>query len=305
MITKETFDKFTVYKESDLHQFCFVSIDSSTFYEDFSSYILDFQMIKKHATINLDVDEELSLEDYNEIYNRLINFVDFEKIINVAELEQPIIDILDDELEKDSQDIRKDKWGRIGEYVFNIILDTYFNLDCIIRKFAHSTSRNMPVYGIDTLHCSLKDKIIFFGESKMVKDISNGIKLIQKSLLEYEAQILEEYYTIKNNNFTRSEDFLEIFKDSLLRCLSFNDLIKHTGITTIGIPIFISHAGDYTTQDIFEKLKKIPTKSFFGLTTQYYIISLPVIDKNKFREAFIGTIQKKIKECRECIENAI
>lgn len=123
-------------------------------------------MIKKHATINLDVDEELSLEDYNEIYNRLINFVDFEKIINVAELEQPIIDILDDELEKDSQDIRKDKWGRIGEYVFNIILDTYFNLDCIIRKFALSTSRNMPVYGIDTLHCSLKDKIIFFGRIK-------------------------------------------------------------------------------------------------------------------------------------------
>ena len=131
MITKETFDKFTVYKESDLHQFCFVSIESSTFYEDFSSYILDFQMIKKHATINLDVDEELSLEDYNEIYNRLIHFVDFEKIINVAELEQPIIDILDDELEKGSQDIRKDKWGRIGEYVFNIILDTYFNLDCM------------------------------------------------------------------------------------------------------------------------------------------------------------------------------
>ena len=42
MVTKETFDKFTVYKESDLYQFCFISIDNSTFYDDFSSYILDF-----------------------------------------------------------------------------------------------------------------------------------------------------------------------------------------------------------------------------------------------------------------------
>lgn len=47
MITKETFDKFTVYKESDLHQFCFVSIDSSTFYEDFSSYHFGFSNDKK------------------------------------------------------------------------------------------------------------------------------------------------------------------------------------------------------------------------------------------------------------------
>ena len=83
-------------------------------------------MIKKHATINLGIDDELSIEDYNEIYGRLISFVDFEKIYNVAGLDQSIIDVLDSELIKESSDLRKDKWGRIGEYIFNVILDSYF-----------------------------------------------------------------------------------------------------------------------------------------------------------------------------------
>ena len=78
-------------------------------------------MIKKHATINLGIDDELSIDDYNEIYGRLISFVDFEKIYSVAGLDQSIISVLDDELIKDSADFRKDKWGRIGEYIFNVI----------------------------------------------------------------------------------------------------------------------------------------------------------------------------------------
>ena len=69
----------------------------------------------------------------------------------------------------------------------------------------------MPVYGIDTVHCSLEDKTFYFGESKMVDFIDNGINLIIKSLESYEAQISAEYYTIKNNNFTRSDKFMIIF----------------------------------------------------------------------------------------------
>ena len=302
MIVEEKFDKFTVYKDTEKHQFCYVAIREDSFYDDFASYLLDFSMIKKHATINLGIDDELSIDDYNEIYGRLISFVDFEKIYSVAGLDQSIISVLDDELIKDSADFRKDKWGRIGEYIFNVILDSYFKLDCIIRKFALNTSPNMSVYGIDTLHCSLREHIFYFGESKMVGSLDNGITLICKSLEEYEAQISKEYYTIKNNNINKNEEFIEVFNSSLKRCLSFTDLIRVASLTTIGVPIFIAHGGKFDTKYVFEKMSTIPQKNLFGLETKYFLISVPIINKSKFREAFIKVIRDKIEECRECLE---
>lgn len=302
MIVEEKFDKFTVYKDTEKHQFCYVTIREDSFYDDFASYLLDFSMIKKHATINLGIDDELSIDDYNEIYGRLISFVDFEKIYSVAGLDQSIISVLDDELIKDSADFRKDKWGRIGEYIFNVILDSYFKLDCIIRKFALNTSPNMSVYGIDTLHCSLREHIFYFGESKMVGSLDNGITLICKSLEEYEAQISKEYYTIKNNNINKNEEFVEVFNSSLKRCLSFTDLIRVASLTTIGVPIFIAHGGKFDTKYVFEKMSTIPQKNLFGLETKYFLISVPIINKSKFREAFIKVIRDKIEECRECLE---
>lgn len=301
MITEEKFDKFVVYKEASNHQFCYITINEESFYEDFANYLLDFQMIKKHAAINLGIEEDLSLDDYNEIYLRLISFMDYEKIYDITSFDEAIIDILDSELIKENSDIRKDKWGKIGEYIFNIILDSYFNLDCIVRKFALNTSPNMSVFGIDTVHCSLSEKIFYFGESKTVDSLENGINLICRSLENYEAQISKEYYTIKNNNFTRSDSFIELFNDSLKRCLNFSDLIKATSITTIGIPVFIAHGGHYTVENVFKKLKTIPQKKLFDLDTKYFFISLPVINKSKFRESFISVIRDKIKECEECI----
>lgn len=300
MIVSDAFDKFTVYHDTDAYQFQYITIEEKSFYEDFSKYILDFSMIKKHANINLGIGEELSLQDYNNIYDRLLSFVDFERIYDITSLDDSIIVILDDELIKGTK-FRKDKWGKIGEYIFNIILDSYFNLDCIIRKFTLNTSRNVSVYGIDTVHCSLKDKTLYFGESKMVDNIDNGVSLIKKSLNSYEAQISEEYYTIKNNSFVRSDAFLNIFGDDLNHCLNFSALIERTGINRIGIPIFISHGGKYETEEIFSKMKTIKQVEMFGLDTTYYLISVPVISKEKFREAFVSIIREKIEECEQCI----
>ena len=300
MICSEAFDKFTVYKETEAHQFRYITIGETSFYEDFASYLLDFEMIKRHATVNLGIDEELTIDDYNEIYNRLIAFADFEKIYSAANIDQAIADVLDEELIKEKADLRKDKWGRIGEYIFNIILDSYFNLDCIVRKFALHTSPNMSVYGIDTVHCSLKDRTLFFGESKMVESLDNGVKLIIESLKSYEAQIAKEYYTIRNNNFRRNNEFLELFEYSMKRCLDFSSFIKATGIVKLCVPVFVSHGGTYSPEEVFKKLRKIPMKQLFNLETQYYFISVPIIDKNKFREAFINVIRLKIEECKGC-----
>ena len=165
MITSQDFEKFTVYSEDDAYQFCYITIKEESFYEDFAHYILDFNMIKKHATINLGITEELSLRDYNEILNRLTAFVDFEKIYDVAQLDDSIIQILDKEYMSDGADLRKDKWGRIGEYIFNILLDSYFNLDCIVRKCALNTSlfcyesRPPASFVVSSFYVSLKGQL--------------------------------------------------------------------------------------------------------------------------------------------------
>lgn len=302
MITTQDFEKFIVYSEDEAYQFCYITIKEQSFYEDFASYILDFNMIKKHAAINLDITTELTLRDYNEILNRLISFVDYEKIYDIAQFDDSIIQILDEEYLKDGADLRKDKWGRIGEYIFNIILDSFFNLDCVVRKFALNTSRNMPVYGIDTVHCSLENRIFYFGESKMVDSIDNGINLIKKSLENYEAQISNEYYTIKNNNFTRSTEFLKLFDECLLRCLKFTELIEYIGLSSIGIPVFVSHGGTYDVETVFKKMRNIPNKPLFNLETKYFLISVPILDKNRFRDSFINVVKEKIKECEKCIK---
>ena len=95
---------------------------------------------------------------------------------------------------------------------------------------------------------------------------------------------------------------MEVFDSSLKRCLSFTDLIRIASLTTIGVPIFIAHGGKYDTKDVFEKLNTIPQKNLFGLETKYFLISLPIISKAKFRETFIKVIRDKIEECRRCLE---
>ena len=301
MITCSRFQDFDVYSEYTEKQFRYIHITQPDFYGKLCEYLLSPEIINAHTTFNIDVETELSIENYREIYDRLIQFIDFEKVINVNDLLDPSLKaILDAELINFSTDLRKDKWGRVGEYIFNIILDTYFNLDCVIRKFALNTSPNMPVYGIDTVHCSLENKCLFFGESKFVSNLSNGVELINKSLEKYEAQISKEYFNITNTNFRRNPKFLDEFQKYLNLCYTFSEFIDELKIETIGIPIFIAHAGNYNTTDIFNELRKIKKKTLFGLKTEYIVISFPVINKENFRKAFVTEANHQIEEIKKC-----
>lgn len=303
MINCDKFQDFDVYSEYTEKQFRYIHITQPDFYGKLSEYLLSPEIINAHITFNIDVETELSIENYREIYDRLIQFIDFEKIINVNDLLDPSLKaILDAELINFSTDLRKDKWGRVGEYIFNIILDTYFNLDCVIRKFALNTSPNMPVYGIDTVHCSLEKKCLFFGESKFVSNLSNGVELINKSLEKYEAQISKEYFNITNTNFRRNPKFLDKFQKYLNLCCTFSEFIDELKIETIGIPIFIAHAGNYNTTDIFNELRKIKKKDLFGLKTEYIVISFPVINKENFRKAFVIEANHQLEEIKKCLK---
>lgn len=301
MIVCTKYQDFDVYSESTEKQFRYIHIKQPFFYEKLCRWLLSPETINAHATLNIDVEAELSSENYREIYDRLIQFIDFEKVITINDILDPSIkSILDSELINFSTDLRKDKWGRIGEYIFNIILDTYFNLDCVIRKFALNTSPNMPVYGIDTVHCSIENKCLYFGESKFVSDITKGVALINKSLEQYEAQIGKEYFNISNPNFRRNPKFLHKFQKYINTCFTFSEFINELEIETIGIPIFIAHAGDFDETGVFSELRKIKKYALFELNTEYIVISFPILDKEQFRKAFVAEANYQLEEIKKC-----
>ena len=301
MIEYEKFEDFDVYSEKSERQFRYIYINQQNFYEKLCQFLLTPETLHLHATLNIDANIELTKENYREIYNRLIQFIDFEKVINIDETLDPAIKaILDAELFSPTADLRRDKWGRIGEYIFNIILDSYFKLDCVIRKFALNTSPNMPIYGIDTVHCSIENKKMYFGESKCVTNISNGVKLINESLANYEAQIAKEYFTLSNTNFKQNPKFSSTYGTYMDTCLTFYEFLSELDMKFIGVPIFIAHAGKFDVESVFEQLRNINRKNLFGLETEYIAISFPLVDKDKFREKFIEEANNQLEIIAAC-----
>lgn len=91
-----------------------------------------------------------------QLYKLLDLFLDDEttEILNKGDYEN--INVIIDECKLisdngDSVTIRLDKIGKIGEFIFSIILENYFSFSCIIPKSNFTTNKNMSVYGIDVL----------------------------------------------------------------------------------------------------------------------------------------------------------
>ena len=81
----------------------------------------------------------------------------------------------------------------------HLLLTSYYKIHCIIPKFRCTTDRNMSVFGIDSLFFDPQQKTIYFGESKVCKNIENAIRLVNRSFEDYERQIAEEYKLVLAN----------------------------------------------------------------------------------------------------------
>lgn len=241
--------------------------------------------------------------NYCTLYNNLsLYFIDEENIeVNINDFNEITKEVLLDEeelLEKDSKlYVRKDKIGKIGEYIFSSLLRDYFNFDCIIPKLSLTTDPNMNVYGIDTLFYSEKDDLLMFGEAKVSKNLNNGIKLISESLKDYDRQIQQEYKCVLSNSILSKllSKFPERFGDIAAVCISIEDFIEKAEIKTIGIPLFIAHGEDTNPSEIIEALKNISFGKVLGITTRLVVISLPIVDKKKFIVYFTKFIKEKLE----------
>lgn len=311
MITKERFNEFDVYRSDDAHSFLYADcFDADLFMNGLAEYILSESNLLNYANSMTPIKFSPTRKIYKKLYMTISSFLNNElEFLTYDNVTNEIEDILGDEYRFISKDgktlIQNDKIGKIGEYVFHILLSNYFKVHCILPKFRCTTDRNMSVFGIDALFFNPETLTIMFGESKVCKSIENAIVLINRSLLEYETQISEEYRLVLSNddNFKLSDEFLGAFKEHTDICMTFEEFIVAAKINKICVPTFIAHGNSKTNNTIEYYLNqmnnKITKRKYFNLDTDYLFISLPIIDKDEMMDVIMKKVVKKCNEYKQ------
>lgn len=305
-IIPQKFNDFNVYCVDRKNIFVHINLSDSTFYKGFAKYFLDESRLLRYAENKTNLKFVSEKRNYVTLFKHLGYYIDsYNEERLSGEMEEEVLQILADEYQlSDSDDgklqVRLDKIGKIGEYIFCNLLSEYFGFDCIIPKVHLTTDFNMSVFGIDTLFYSSEDDMILFGESKLSKSLQNGIGLINKSLKTYEQQIKDEFVLMLSNRFLKNHMgiFGDKYTNEIELSLNIEDFIMAANIKRIGIPLFIAHGADTNVDRILEQLKSIKQSTFLGLETQYIIISLPIVDKSKL----VGIFTQEIAERRAFYE---
>lgn len=300
-VIKQAFNDFEVYSCNEYNSFVHIDItNSKLFYAKMFDYFFDENRLLRYIENKASISFEPTSANYATLYKKLKIFIDKENHVSLSQnVESDLLGIISAEHDVVEQNgikiIRLDKIGKIGEYIFCNILSEYFGYQCIIPKLNMLTDYNMSIFGIDTLFYSHERKLLLLGESKVSKNIENGIALINKSLSSYQSQVDDEFDLILSQRWLRDKMgyFADDFGDKLEVSVSMSEFIEKASVKRIGIPIFIAHGGSETTQEIFEKLSTIERVTLYDLETNYIIISLPLIDKDEFIKAFTLAIAER------------
>ncbi|HEM5251597.1 TPA: DUF1837 domain-containing protein, partial [Streptococcus suis] len=226
MLEEINFEEFKIYKKENKFSFLYADFEDETkFLTGLVSYIFDEKNLLLYSELNTGIEFTPGKKEYVKLYKNIQYFLDEELMkIPIVDLDDELGRILSEEYEclKDSDDkflIKQDKIGKIGEYIFHLILTRYFGYRCIIPKFRVTTDRNMSAFGIDTLFFDDEKNEILFGEAKFSKKLKNGVSLVNRSLKDYEQNIKEEYLLVlSNENFNLNSSFLNKYKEKIEIC---------------------------------------------------------------------------------------
>lgn len=300
-VTSQHFNDFNVFSLDNSSIFIHINLTEASFYKGFVKYFLDESRILRYAENKANLTFTPSKRNYVTLYKHLGYYIDEYNLEKLpATIEEEVIKILADEYQLNdlgdgNLQVRLDKIGKIGEYLFCNLLSEYFNFNCIIPKVHLTTDFNMSIYGIDTLFYSTENDMILLGESKFSKSLKNGIGLINKSLKTYEQQIKDEFVLMLSNRFLKNNMgiFGDKYNDAIELSLSIEEFIANANVKQIGIPIFITHGTDIDVDEILKQTKSIKQHTFLGVETQYIILSLPIVDKSKLISAFTQEIAER------------
>ncbi|MBR1386108.1 MAG: DUF1837 domain-containing protein [Bacilli bacterium] len=292
---KEKYKDFIVYSDTEKNIFVHIKIDIDSFYDELISFFFKEEKILGYINNKVNVDFNATPEDFVSLYKTLTDFIDDENLeINLADLKKELSNYIDWEnySDKDLLKLRRDKIGKVGEYILHNVLVDYFKFTCVLPKLVLTTNKNMSVFGIDVIFWDYNERMLLFGESKVSKSLDDGIELINKSLNNYEHQICEEFRTILSRKLLPT-NLPDDIKEYINKALSFKKFIEISKTTKIGIPIFIMSGNDIDVNQIFKKLDRVKKQKILDLDVKYYIINIPIIDKNVFQTKIISFLRER------------
>lgn len=298
------FCDFKVHSLGDDHVFLHINCGSpQLFYASFAEYFFTEDKLLRYTENNQHLSFSPTTRNYATLYRHLRLYIDDFNLYRIAAEEcRDLTDIVNDEFDIEDIDqdpivARNSTIGRFGEYFLHILLSEYFEFDCIIPKVNLTTNRNMSVFGIDSLFYSSKNDMIMFGESKLTKSLSSGIKLINRSLENYEKQIREEFLLVLSSRLIESNaDFCARFGKDLSESFSVEEFIQKANVQSIGVPLFIAHGQDDSASEILKGLQTLNHGNLLGLKTIYISLSLPILNKHDLVTHLTNYIQDKILE---------
>lgn len=290
------YEKFIVHRDDSKNIFIHVDMNKDEFHKNLLLYFFNEDKILQYISNKTNIYFNSEHQDFVKLYKKINDFIDEENLsIDINDLKKELSNYIDWEEYDDEEllTLRRDKVGKIGEYIFHNILKDFFNSLCIIPKLNLVTNRNMSVYGIDIIFYNPMDNTLMFGESKVSKSLDNGIKMVNDSLKNYEHQIFEEYRAILSSEVLNISNLPTELHCYIDKCIDFKRFIEESHIDTITIPIFVMHGKDYQIEDIFKKMDKLKKTTVLDLKINYIIISLPIIDKNKFQSCLIEFLRER------------
>lgn len=176
--------------------------------------------------------------------------------------------------------------GDLAEYLMNILLDKFTNLDTLISKVSLKTSESMPVYGNDNVYFDYENDVLYFGESKFYNDTQEALKKALSSV-EKHANIKEILFVKNHTSCFIAENNVKREKvEEKLDEISAEDIIFKS-------IIFIMSDDVYAKQD-YEKM----IVNFFGgeeyalnVASEVIMVFLPILSKSEFLNYFLGRIK--------------
>lgn len=292
---KEIYKDFLVYNDSDKNVFIHINIDKDVFYDELIRFFFKEGKILGYINNKVEVDFHATIEDFVDLYKTLNDFIDDENLqVDIVDFKKELSNYIDWEKYSDDEllKLRRDKIGKVGEYILHNILFDYFKFTCILPKLVLTTNKNMSVFGIDVIFWDYNEKMLLFGESKVSKSLDDGIELINKSLKNYERQICEEFRTTLSRKLYVN-NLPDDIKKYIGKAMNFKKFIEISETEKIGVPIFIMSGTDIDVCQIIKKLDRVKKQKILGLGVKYYIINIPIIDKNVFQTKILKFLRER------------
>lgn len=179
--------------------------------------------------------------------------------------------------------------GDLAEYLMSILLDKFTNVETLISKVSFKTSSKMSVYGNDNVYFDYENDILYFGESKIYKSASEGLKDAIESI--------EKHYTIEEISFVRNHtsSFIAETEEKRIKMIEKYETAYVDNINIRNI-VFVVNEDIYDAHDYENMLVKYfdGEENLIQKTEEIILVFLPILSKKEFLNFFVRRINNEL-----------